>query len=540
MKKFAQAVLTAVCAIVLCPERLAAQVSFDSILAGPRENWLTYAGDLRGTGLSSLTQITPENANRLTAAWTFHVPDASGLRTRPLVHDGVMYVTNTNAVYALDAATGRLIWKFLDTQSKVAKWANRGVAVLGDAVYFSSADVHLIALDRRTGGLLWRRAYGDHTKGVFASAAPLALRDRIIVGVAGGDTGLRGYVAALDARSGDELWRTYTVPARGEPGSETWGNYIEYGGGATWLSGTYDADTNTLFWTTGNPWPDFYDGDRKGDNLYTCSLLALDAATGKMKWHFQFTPGDVHDWDAQSWPVLVDLPIGGQKRKVVLHANRNGFLYVLDRATGEYVRSNRMLDRLDWATDIDKKGRPILVPDKSPTPNGNVTCPGVQGAANWMSQVFWPRTGWLYVPILEECGTYTSSSKKPEPNAGFSGGGAGTKPKDAGRFYLRAFDPATGERKWEYPMTGPGTMWAGVTGTDTGVLFFGDDDGHLVAADARTGKHLWHYQTGEAMNASPITYSVGGKQHVAIASSSAIFSFKLFEPQPAIRPLLSR
>ncbi len=516
-----------------------AQVKFSDIVAGNGADWLTYAGDYRAHGLSPLRQITPENAKNLQAKWTFQVPKANGLRTRPLVHAGVLYATTSHALYALDARSGRLIWQYVEPPP--AKDAvNRGAAILGDKVYFATADCYLVALDRRSGGVYWRSRFGQTEDGLFSSAAPLAIDGKIIVGVGGGDTGMRGYVAALDAENGKELWRTYTIPARGEKGSETWGNYIEYGGGATWLSGTYDAESNTLYWTTGNPWPDFYGGDRKGDNLYTCSLLALDAATGKMKWYFQFTPHDWHDWDAQSWPVLVDANYQGKPRKLVFHANRNGFLYVLDRSTGQYLRSNKIIDLLDWASGIDANGRPLEIPGKNPTPEGNRICPGVQGATNWYSQSWNPSLGLLSIIAFEQCDIFTSSSKEPEPKKSFSGGGAGPKPKDKGSFYVRAFNPLTGERKWEYKMTGNGNMWSGLTGTVTGVLFAGDDDGHLLALDARTGKHLWHHQLGEPLFASPITYLVDGKQYVSIASASAIHTFGLFEPVESVPPAIRK
>ena len=253
-----------------------------------------------------------------------------------------------------------------------------------------------------------------------------------------------------------------------------------------------------------------------------------------MKWYFQFTPHDTHDWDAQAWPVLVDLPIDGKMRKLVLHANRNGFFYVLDRITGEYIRATKLIENLDWASGIDAKGRPVEIPGKDPTPAGNRVCPGVRGATNWMSPSFNPATGLLYVVVLEQCDVFTSSSKKPEPKKNFSGGGAGPKPKDLGQFFLRAFDPKTGKRVWEYPMTGPAESWAGTVSTAGGVIFFGDDDGQLVAVDAKAGKHLWHYQMGEGLNASPISYAVGGKQFVAIASQTAIFSFGLHTPQQPV------
>jgi alcohol dehydrogenase (cytochrome c) len=506
-----------------------AQVRFEDILKGPAENWLTYAGDYQGRRHSALKQITVENAGSLTPKWVYHVPKANGLRTNPIVYDGVMYVTNSNELRALDARSGRLIWQYRDGRAK-KEAVNRGAAILGDRVFFMTTDCHLVALDRRTGAVLWQKKYASVEDGLNSPGMPLALKDKVLVGVGGGDTGMRGFIAALSASTGEELWRTYTIPAKGEPGSETWGKLVEYGGGATWLSGTYDPQLNLLYWATGNAWPDFYGGDRTGDNLYSCSLLALDADTGKMKWHFQFTPHDTHDWDAQAWPVLVDLPYKGTMRKLVLHANRNGFFYVLDRVTGEYLNATRLVEKLDWASGIDAKGRPILIPGKDPTPNGNRACPGVRGATNWMSPSFNPATGLLYIVTLEQCDIFTSSSKEPEPKKNFSGGGAGPKPGELGQFFLRAFDPKTGERKWEYPMTGPAESWAGTVSTAGGVIFFGDDDGHLVGLDARNGKHLWHFQMGEGLTASPITYAVDGKQYVAIASSTAIFSFGLFEP----------
>ncbi|MBI3210554.1 MAG: PQQ-binding-like beta-propeller repeat protein [Candidatus Solibacter usitatus] len=512
-----------------------AQVKYEDILKGPADNWLTYAGDYQGKRHSALKQITAANAASIVPKWTYHVPKANGLRTNPLVYNGVMYITASNEIRALDARTGRLIWEYKDTRSK-KEAVNRGPAILGDRVFFVTGDVYLVALDRRNGAVLWQKQYGRLEDGLYAALAPMAVKDKVLVGVGGGDSGMRGYVSAFSAATGEELWRRYTVPAKGEPGSETWGKYIEYGGAGTWLSGTYDPELNILYWPTGNPWPDFYGGDRGGDNLYTCSLLALDLDTGKMKWYFQFTPHDTHDWDAQAWPVLVDMPWNGKPRKLVLHANRNGFLYVLDRVTGEFLRATKLVDKLDWATGIDAKGRPILVPGKDPTPNGNRACPGVRGATNWMSPSFNPTTGLLYVVTLEQCDIFTSSAKEPEPKKNFAGGGAGPKPTELGQFILRAYDPKTGNRAWEYPMTGPAESWSGTVSTAGGVVFFGDDDGHMVGVDARSGKHLWHYQMGEGLTASPITYAVDGKQYVAIASATAIFAFGLHEPVQSVAP----
>lgn len=512
---------------LLLAAALLAQVRYEDILKSPNENWLTYAGDYGGTRHSPLQQITSENARNLTNKWVFAVPDARKLEASPVVYDGILYVTNSNAIHALDARTGRKIWSYRDEQAEGQR-VNRGPAILGNNVYFVTTDCHLVCLNRKTGAIQWQKRYADYAKGWFGTVAPLAVKDKIIVGVGGGDTGIRGFLAALDAQTGEERWRFWTVPAKGEPGSETWSKpeAVEWGGGGTWLSGTYDPKLNLLFWTTGNPWPDFNDADRKGDNLYTNSLIAVDVDTGKLKWHFQVTPQDTHDWDAQSWPILADV----NGKAAIIHPSRNGFLYVLERATGKFLRASKMVDKLDWATGIDASGRPVVVPGKKPTPAGTRSCPAVRGAANWMSSSYSPLTGLVYIPVLEQCDIYFTSEQDPKDLRGFIGTGGERPPTEPGQFFLRAFDPKTGRRVWEHPMTGPGTMWAGAVSTAGNVVFFGDDDGHLVAADARTGKHLWHFGTSQLLSASPITYMVDGKQYVTICAATHVYTFGLFEP----------
>jgi alcohol dehydrogenase (cytochrome c) len=518
-----------VLALSLCSVA-AAQVRPQDILKSPGKDWLTYAGSYNGWRHSPLKQITPQNAGSLVPKWVYRVPNSVRLQTSPVVYDGVMYVTNTNAMYALDASSGRLIWSYADGRAEKSG-PNRGPAIMGDRVYFVTSDNYLTALDRQTGVVIFSKKYASVEDGVTSTSAPLAVKDKVIVGSAGGDSGMRGFIAALSAETGEEIWRVYTVPAKGEPGSETWGDLIEWGGGAAWLSGTYDPELNTLYWTTGNPWPDFNASVRPGDNLYSCSLLALDLDTGKMKWHFQFTPHDTHDWDAQSWPMLIDMEWEGRPRKVVLHANRNGFFYVLDRESGEFLRATQLTDSVNWASGIGKEGRPILIPDMDPTLEGNWVCPSVKGATNWMGQTYHPETGLLYVLTLEQCGWFNLSEQEPEPMKNFPGGGA---TEEGGQVILRAIDPKTGKRAWEYPMTGFGRMWTGTVSTATGVLFSGDDDGQLVALDAKTGSHLWNFNMGELSTASPVIYEVNGKQHVAIASATAVFAFGLFE---AMEPL---
>ncbi len=509
---------------------LAAQVTFEDLKSSPNRNWLTYAGDYKGQRHSPLKRIDRSNVQNLVPKWTFHMETGRRLETVPLVHDGMMYVTNSNEIVALEARSGRKVWSWRDDQSEVNR-VNRGAGILGDRVFFVVGDCTLVALNRKTGALLWQKKYARVDQGYFATLAPLVVKDRVIVGVGGGDTGNRGFLSAYSASTGEELWKLYTIPGKGEPGSESWSDkLLAWGGAATWLSGTYDPDLNLVYWTTGNPWPDFYGGDRKGDNLWSCSLLAVDPDSGRMKWAFQFTPHDTHDWDAQGWPVLIDIPWQGKPRKVVLHANRNGFFYVLDRVTGEYLRATPFVDKLDWASGIDAKGRPILVPGKDPSPGGTKACPSVRGASNWMAPSYNPETGLFHVVTLEQCDIYVSSAKEPVPMRNFAGGGGEQIPLEPGKFYLRALDPKTGNRVWEYPMTGPGIMWAGTVSTAAGLVFFGDDDGHLVALDARDGRHLWHYQMGQQLYASPITYEVDGKQYVAIASQTDVFTFGLFEP----------
>lgn len=506
-----------------------AQVQYSDILKSPSQDWLTYHGDYRGHRFSPLTQINRENVKNLVPQWTYHVERANHLEATPIVFDGVMYITNSNQVDAIDAKSGRHIWTYHDELAR-SENVNRGVAILGNSIFFVTSDCHLVALNRTSGAILWHKEFADTKKGYFASLAPLALKDRVIVGVSGGDSGMRGFVAAYSSQAGQELWRFYTVPLKGEPQSDTWGEFdTQWGGAATWMTGTFDPELNLLFWATGNPWPDYYGGGRRGANLYTDSIVALDADSGKLKWYFQFTPHDTHDWDAQSIPVLADLPYGGVTRKLLLHPNRNGFFYLLDRETGQFLFAKPFVEKLDWATGIDASGHPIEKPDMDPTPAGRRVCPSTRGASNWMSPAFSPQTMLLYVPTLEQCDNYVGMQHNPEPMRGLGGGGGETIPNEPGKFYLRALDPLTGEKRWDYPMTGQGTMWAGAVATAGGVVFFGDDDGQLVAVDAVTGHDLWHYNMGQLLTASPITFAVDGKQYVSMASATDVFTFGLFD-----------
>ncbi len=514
-----------------CSAGAFAQLDHDALLAGSAANWVTYAGDYASRRHSPLEQITPGNVGRLVTQWVRNIPEARRLETTPLVYDGIMYATNTNEVYALDARDGKVIWRYsADWPKRAAQ--NRGVALVGDRVYFVTSDCHLVCLNRFTGGVVWITEYASYEKdGYWTSLAPLAVKGNILVGTAGGGHGQRGFVAAISAETGEETWRFYTVPAEGEPGSETWGGFpSKWAGAPTWTTGSFDPDLNLVYWPTGNPWPDFYGGRRQGDNLYSDSVVALDADTGRMKWYFQFTPHDEWDWDANETPVLIDSEYKGRERKLLIQANRNGFYYVLDRETGEFLHGRPFINELTWATGLNEEtGRPIEVPDMRPTPGGTRVCPSVRGASNWMSPTYSPLTDLFYVVTLEKCDIYTSSAKEPVPSSGFRGTGGEQIPAAPGKFFLRALQPTTGDLVWEYPMPGPAEMWAGAFSTKSGLIFSGDDDGNLVALDAKTGEDLWHFSTGQTIFASPITYEVDGKQYVAIAAQSDIFAFALFE-----------
>ncbi len=491
--------------------------------------WPGYHGLPSANRHSALTQINLGNASKLKPAWSYTLPHPS-LQTTPLVADGVMYVTSPNQVCALDSSAGREIWCYVRTRGDArsmsgdaAKGAQRGAAMLGDRIFFTTDDAHLIALNRLTGALMWDVSMPPQGPGVYgATAAPMVVGDLVVAGVGGGDAPLLGFLAAYKATTGEQAWRFQTIPKRGEPGSETWGGKaIEAGGGATWLTGSYDQESDTLYWPTGNPYPDTDGTDRAGDNLYTDCVIALDAKTGKPKWHFQFTPHDLWDWDATEPLVLVDAPFKGRDRKLLLQANRNGFFYVLDRTTGEFLLGAPFVKRLTWATGLDAKGRPILNPAAKPTMGGTKTCPAVRGATNWYSTAYNPDARLFYVMAVEDCNVYRQAGSWFVPYS---------DPANPPLKVLRALDIETGKVVWEAQQIGaPEGNYSGVLSTAGGLLFFGESGGDFAAADAKTGKTLWHFNTGQAWKASPMTYTVKGKQYVAIAAGGNVMAFTLGE-----------
>jgi alcohol dehydrogenase (cytochrome c) len=495
--------------------------------------WLQYSGDYSGKRHSPLTQITPQNVTQLKAQWAFQadsIATGRGFESTPLVIDGVIYLTGANGnAWAIDARTGRQFWRFRypnapDLTAGATYPVNRGFAALGNQLFMVTLDAHVLSLDMKTGAMLWSAAIEDYKAGYAATPAPLVVKDKVIVGSSGGENPTRGSITAFDAKTGRRLWRFYTIPNPGEKGSETWPSpdVAIRGGGATWVTGSYDPELNLIYYGTGNPNPDYYGDERVGDNLYTCSIVALDADTGQLKWHYQFTPHDTHDWDSGHVPVLADVRIGGRLQKAVMVANRNGFFYALDRATGKLLLAKPFTDT-KWAREIGPDGRPIVL-----NPDGVKDClPDFWGGTNFMPPSYDPASNLFFVTARETCVTYFAV--KPEIKTGQVSVGGGVR-RVADRIFdygaLRAIDPSTGERKWELRYTTPSL--AGVMSTASGLVFAGDNEGNFTAVDARTGKPLWHYPTGTSIwGAAATTFMLDGKQYVMIPSGTTLVAFAL-------------
>ena len=509
--------------------------AWNRILHPDLGEWPTYHGKLSGNRYSELTQITPANVSRLAPKWSFPVPESHGLEVTPVVADGVMYVTNVDTVYALDARSGRAIWRYSRPRSKdlvgdASGGINRGVALLGDRVFVVTDNAHLLALHRLTGGLLWDVEMADSRNHYGATSAPLVVHNLVISGVSGGDEGIRGFVSAYQADTGKRVWRFWTIPAPGEPEAKTWvGRALEHGCGAAWLTGTYDEATGSLFWPVGNPCPDFNGDERRGDNLYTDSVLALEPLSGKLKWSYQFTPHDLHDWDATETPMIVHAEYRGRLQTLLLQGNRNGFFYVLDGATGAFLNASPFVKKLTWASEIGADGRPRLADGWEPSIEGALVCPSMDGASNWMSTAYLPETGLFVLMALEKCNVFSKNSEWWKQGRSFYGGTARSLPDEQPRKYLRAIDVRTGQIAWDYEQPGRGETWGGLLATAAGLIFFGNNDGSFTAVDAKTGKPLWHFQLNAHWHASPMTFAVDGKQYLAIAAGNNIVTFGLVE-----------
>jgi alcohol dehydrogenase (cytochrome c) len=513
----------------------APHITSQDLLNGLKDptKWLTYSGDYNGHRHSPLTQITPANVHQLTAQWTFQTGTLGSFQSTPVVVDGVLYVTGfNNNAWAIDARSGRQFWRYRREPPEVPTCCgnvNRGFGVLGDRLFMTTIDAHLLALDMKSGGVIYDIELADYKVGYSATIAPLVVKDKVIIGIAGAEYGIRAFIDAYDAHSGRRAWRFYTIPAPGEPGGDTWppGDAYLRGGGAVWVTGTYDPEQNLLFFGTGNPGPDYFSHMRKGDNLYTASLVALDADTGALRWHYQFTPHDVHDWDSTQVPVLGELTINGTPRKVVMFANRNGFFYTLDRVTGKVLVAKPFVETT-WAKELDHKGRPILLPGNTPDESGTRTCPDLGGGTNFMSPSYDPTLKLFFVTARETCAVYYAFDQPFRAGEQWMAGGT-QRPRDQRNFgALRAIDPVTGERKWEFRY--PTVSASGVLTTASGLAFAGDGDGNVIAFESRTGKPLWRYQLGSPLRAtSGTTYMLDGRQYLLVPSGSALTAFALPE-----------
>jgi len=509
------------------------QVTYERLVHAANEsgNWLTYSGTYRSWRYSSLDQITLQNASRLRVEWVYQMPTTLMAETTPLVVDGIMYLTEPPSnVVALDAASGRQYWKYRRELPKrinvCCGQVNRGVAVLGDRVFIGTVDAHLVALDAKTGDVLWDVPVADYSTGHSITVAPLAVKDMIICGISGGEYGVRGFLDAYDAATGKRRWRFWTIPEPGQPGNETWpGTSWKTGGAPTWVTGSFDVEQNLIIWGTGNPSPDWNGDSRRGDNLYSDSAIALDADTGKLKWYFQFVPHDLHDWDATQVPVLVDAEWRGQPRKLIYWAHRGGFFYVLDRVNGQFL-FGAPFAKLTWASGLDAAGHPVRLPNIDPTPEGTYIWPGVQGATNWYSPSYNPLTRLFYLAVWENRSLYHKGEQEYTPGNRYIGSAPLIDlPDDPGHGAIRALNPQTGERVWEHRLhTKP---WAGVLSTAGKLVFGGSDEGHFFALDAETGNEVWRQNLGGIIRANPVTYLIHGKQFVSIAAGNALFTFAL-------------
>ena len=504
----------------------------DLLAQPPAANWTSYNGDYTGRRYSGLRQITAANVAQLRAAWIFHPSNSDRLEVTPVVVGGVMYVTSANDVWALDARTGRIIWHHQRPVSSgllddAASHKNRGVGVWRNFVYMETDDAHLLCLDARSGRLLWDVTYAEKAKQYGATSAPLIVKDEVIVGTSGGDSGVRGFVAAYDAPTGKLKWRFWTIPAPGEFGSSSWpGESYLHGGATTWMPGTYDPKLDTLYWTTSNAAPDFVGDSRPGDDLYTACVLALNPTTGALKWYFQFTPHDLYDYDANETPVLLNAKVDGRMRDLLVQANRNGFLYVLDRTDGKFLKSTPFVKKLDWAKGIDGSGRPILT-GRIPSAEGTQICPSIDGATNWFSPSYNPVTGLFYVMALESCSVFFAHPQSFAQGQTFYDTGTKLVPDDHAQKVLLAYSVPEGKIVWRDPQVGRGNSWGGTLTTAGDLVFFGNDTGAFEAVGARTGRALWQFNTGQNFRGSPMSYAVDGVQHVAIAAGSDVISFAL-------------
>ena len=522
-------------------------VTEQDLLEGSKESrsWLMVGGDYNSQRHTQATQITSGNVASLAPQWVFQTDlpgfPGRGIETTPLVADGVMYVTgNSNQAWAIDARTGRPLWSYKRvlpvnfSASVCCGPVNRGLGILGERLYMGMLDGHLVALERKSGKVIWDVAVGDLKDANAITMAPLVVRNKVIVGVAGSDFATRGFIDAYDAQTGERAWRFYTIPLRGEPGGDTWPSdeVALRGGGGLWVTGSYDPALNLVYFGTGNPNPRYYGLDRAGDNLYTSSLVALDATTGALRWHYQFTPHDLHDWDSAHTPVLADVPIGGRVRKVVMLANRNSFFYTLDRETGEVLVGKPFTDNTNWARELGPDRRPIVL-DQVGTEQKCLQ--DQHGGTAFQPGSFDPDRRLFFITAHETCATYEAVKPTPPITMGRRVPDGGPRRAEGREQFaaVRAIDPGTGERKWEhrfrpYPSNLSLDLTGGIMTTATGLLFTGDNDGWFYAFDAQTGKELWRFQLGAPLwGTAAISYMLDGRQWVVTPAGLTLTAFAL-------------
>ena len=508
---------------LLTGELMAQGLDPAALLKLPTDTWPTYNGDYSGRRFSPLSQINSGNVGSLALAWAYKA-NAVTIKSTPLAVNGVLYFTVPDNVWAVDARTGREIWHYKYTSNGGDHIGNRGVGMYGNWLYFETPDGFLVSLNASDGKERWKVELADVKLGYFATMAPLIIGNHVIVGVSGDVTDVPGFLDSRDPETGKLQWRWFSQPKPGEPGSETWpkdNDAITHGGGMTWMTGTYDPELNLLYWGTGNPNPVLAGAGRKGDNLYTCSIVALNPDTGKLAWHFQPSPHDVHDWDAVQTPVLFDGEFHGQKRKLIAQASRNGYFFLLDRADGKNLLTSPFVDT-NWALGIDKAGKPIRNPKKDPTPDGSLVSPGSNGATNWMSPTYDPETGLFYVSARRQYSIFYLTVGDDEKAEGW-GGRDRNLPADS---LIQAIDYQTGKIRWSHEL-GKGDDVAGLLSTAGKLIFTADNSNNLIALDPLTGRALWHLNIGGKVAASPMTYELSGRQYVVFPVGDVLYAFAL-------------
>ncbi len=530
-----------------CFLALAAAVVLPAQDGATSENWPHYGGTYRSWRYSALDQVNGSNVKRLIPVWSFQTGDyEGGLQATPIVVDAVLYLsTSRGRVFAIDAATGAELWRYhyqlpRDFSSFYGPW-NRGLAVGGGRVFLGTLDNYAVALDQKTGRELWRVNAEDARQcGCNITGAPLIVGDKVIVGVTGGDSAHRGYITAFHVATGRQVWRFWTIPGPGEPGHETWqGDSWKFGGGSSWMTGSYDPELKLVYWSVGNPAADFYGDARKGNNLYTDSVVALDEATGKLRWYHQQIPHDVWDFDTAYENVLLDLPVRGRPRKLLLNVNKGGITFVVDRTTGEFVSAWPIVKHLNWITGVTETGQ-LAGRNEPEIGKPKLLCPSIGGGRSWNHGAFSPRTGWFYTTALEWCQEVAAQKEEPVEGQVFFGGSFQMKhpPGEPAYSHLDAYEPVTGKRQWSYRSKYP--LLASVLATAGDLVFTGDPEGNFFALDARSGGKLWSFQTGSGLRGSPIAYAVKGRQYIATpsgwGSALAGLSVQLWPEAEGFRP----